>query len=207
MKTINFFAITILLTTIATFSSCKSDDDSCSEITWYQDNDYDGYGNPDVSQLSCDKPDNFVSNSNDIDDTDPNLNPNTVWQGNTMTFSKANNADWLLSENQDLITSDVILTRANNRGIFNIAEETTFDDNQYTSPSNTEWALGTITDGVGNLSFDTWNNTHGGNPQSLLDNDVVLHLIHDNIYIDIKFTSWTSGGNGGGFTYERSTMN
>ncbi len=33
---------------------------------------------------------------------------------------------------------------------------------------------------------------------------MVLHLITDDIYIDIKFLSWTSGGNGG-FSYERST--
>jgi hypothetical protein len=34
---------------------------------------------------------------------------------------------------------------------------------------------------------------------------MVVHLITDDIYIDIKFLSWTSGGAGGGFSYERST--
>ena len=35
---------------------------------------------------------------------------------------------------------------------------------------------------------------------------MVVHLITDNIYIDIKFTSWGQGsGAGGGFSYERST--
>ncbi|MCX5654761.1 MAG: autotransporter-associated beta strand repeat-containing protein, partial [Planctomycetota bacterium] len=32
-----------------------------------------------------------------------------------------------------------------------------------------------------------------------------MHLISEDIYIDIKFTSWTSGGAGGGFSYERAT--
>ena len=35
---------------------------------------------------------------------------------------------------------------------------------------------------------------------------MVVHLISDDIYIDIKITSWESGSNsGGGFSYERST--
>jgi hypothetical protein len=35
----------------------------------------------------------------------------------------------------------------------------------------------------------------------------VVHLISDDIYLDINFTSWTQGGdvNGGGFSYTRST--
>ena len=45
----------------------------------------------------------------------------------------------------------------------------------------------------------------GGNFGSIIDGqDLVLHLITDNIYMDIKFTSWKSG-KGGGFSYERST--
>jgi len=35
---------------------------------------------------------------------------------------------------------------------------------------------------------------------------MVVHLISDDIYIDIKITSWEAGSNsGGGFSYERST--
>jgi hypothetical protein len=45
----------------------------------------------------------------------------------------------------------------------------------------------------------------GGNFGSIIDGqDLVLHLITENIYMDIKFTSWKSG-KGGGFSYERST--
>ena len=39
----------------------------------------------------------------------------------------------------------------------------------------------------------------------MMNLDMVVHLITEDIYIDIKFTAWTGGGNGGGFTYERST--
>ena len=129
----------------------------------------------------------------------------TEWTGPTITVTKADFADWTLPANQDALTANVILTRADNRGIFNIAQETEFDNNNYTSPIDTEWAIGTIADGVGTLTFDTWDNTHGADPSSIINVDVVLHLITDDIYIDTKITAWTSGGAGGGFTYERST--
>jgi len=129
----------------------------------------------------------------------------TEWTGPTITVTKADFADWTLPANQDALTANVILTRADNRGIFNIAQETEFDNNNYTSPIDTEWAIGTIADGVGTLTFDTWDNTHGVDPPSIINVDVVLHLITDDIYIDTKITAWTSGGAGGGFTYERST--
>jgi hypothetical protein len=35
---------------------------------------------------------------------------------------------------------------------------------------------------------------------------MVLHLIADDVYISIKFTSWATGKTGG-FAYERSTSN
>ena len=129
----------------------------------------------------------------------------TEWTGPTITLTKADYADWTLPANQDALTANVILTRADNKGIFNIAQETVFDNANYTSPIDTEWAIGTIADGVGTLTFDTWDNAHSSNPESLINVDAVLHLINDDIYIDTKITAWTSGGAGGGFTYQRST--
>lgn len=49
-------------------SSC-SDDDDCTKTIWYQDNDADGLGNPDVSQESCDQPDGYVADNTDANDT------------------------------------------------------------------------------------------------------------------------------------------
>lgn len=134
-----------------------------------------------------------------------NINAQTEWTGATITVTKVDFADWTLPENQDFLTPNVILTRADNRGLFNIAIEAEFDINNYLSPLDTEWAIGTIADGVGTLTFDTWDNTHDASPPSIVNVDVVLHLITDDIYIDTKITSWTQGGAGGGFTYERST--
>jgi len=94
------------------------------------------------------------------------INAQNVSTSSTITFTKANNSDWTLEENQDRITNAVWLTRQDNGGLFNIAVES---DN--------------IVNGQ----------------------DVLLHLITDDIYIDIKFISWQGGSAGGGFSYERST--
>ncbi|MGB5364159.1 MAG: hypothetical protein WBN17_12735 [Aureibaculum sp.] len=131
------------------------------------------------------------------DDTD-NLN---IWTGSKIIFTKADGADWTLEENQDRITSNVWITRANTKGIFNIVSETGYGD---LSPADTEWSQGTTAD-IGILTFNTWINTSGNNPTSLLNKDLVLHLITDDIYIDIKFISFSGGGSAGGFAYERST--
>jgi len=139
-----------------------------------------------------------------------NINAQTEWTGAKITITKADFADWTDPANQDIITENVILTRADNRGLFNFDKETEYDNNLRNSPLDTEWAIGTIADGVGNLTFGVWESNFGSGPASLLNVDVVLHLITDDIYIDTKLTAWTQGTNGGGtggggFTYERST--
>ncbi|NNF22853.1 MAG: hypothetical protein HKN67_12990, partial [Saprospiraceae bacterium] len=50
-------------------SSCNDDDPSCVEITWYQDADGDGLGNPDISLDACEQPEGYIDNSDDDDDT------------------------------------------------------------------------------------------------------------------------------------------
>ena len=120
----------------------------------------------------------------------------------TIIFTKSNNADITLQQNQDRITDNVWITRAANEGIFNINSESKYVN--FVSPADTEWAYGTTAD-IASLAFQNWQDTHVSSPPSMLNRDMVLHLITDNIYIDIKFLSWTCCGNGGGFGYMRST--
>jgi hypothetical protein len=126
----------------------------------------------------------------------------TTWNGPTMTFTKTDNSDPTLAENQDQITSNVWLTRGNSGGqLYNAKTES--DSSKSTSPDDTQWALGT-TSNIGTLTFSTFRGT--SKPQDAIGQNMVLHLVTDDIYIDIKITSWTSGRNsGGGFSYERST--
>jgi hypothetical protein len=83
-------------------------------------------------------------------------------------------------------------------------------DPSFSTPSKTLWAFGTTDDGVGSLSFDYFLNTVIFNPPEMLNRDMVLQLVPYDIYIDIRFTSWTIGDpdlgvGGGGFSYIRAT--
>ncbi len=132
----------------------------------------------------------------------------TVWNGAPITFTKQTQTDPSLEANQDRITSNVWITRANRGGIYNAASESLYED--FYSPEDTEWAMGTTAD-LANLTFDNWEDTHFSEPLTTIGENMVLHLITDDIYIDIKFTSWSQGdgsggGSGGGFSYERSTL-
>jgi len=136
-----------------------------------------------------------------------NVNAQTVWTGPTTTFTKFNNANWNLEANQDRITNNVWITRGDTSTLFNIKVETdagVAGESANPAPSDTEWAYGT-TANYNTLAYQSLNALIGQNYKNIVDGqDMVIHLITDDIYIDLKFTSWTKG-NGGGFTYERST--
>lgn len=75
-----FFFITIALLII----SCKKDDNEPKNIIqeptlvqWYVDGDTDGFGNPDsnVGKMAVTKPEGFVMDNSDCDDTDDTINP------------------------------------------------------------------------------------------------------------------------------------
>jgi glucose/arabinose dehydrogenase len=127
----------------------------------------------------------------------------TVWTGPTIAFSKAAGADHTMEANQDRITPNVWITRGSTQGIYNINTETLYTHNS--SPADTRWAYGT-TANYASLTYQTWEDWHGGQPSgppSTVGQDAVLHLVSEDIYIDIKFTSWGVGD--GAFSYERST--
>jgi glucose/arabinose dehydrogenase len=126
-----------------------------------------------------------------------------IWNGPAISFNKPAGADYTLPENQDRLTDSVWLTRATIQGLFNIKTELSFIN--FSSPANTEWAYGT-TANYATLTYnnwESWTGGPGGGPPSTVGKDAVLHLISDNIYLDLKFTGW--GGSGGQFSYTRST--
>src|SRR5207244_2252607 len=105
--------------------------------------------------------------------------------------------------NQDRLTANVWITRGDSQGIYNAAVEIGF--NHFASPADTEWSDGTLTN-YASLTYVDWNTwvklQHSG-PGSTVGVDAVVHLISDDIYLSVNFTSW--GGAGGGFSYARST--
>ena len=149
----------------------------------------------------------FLSCSGGDDEENKNTGNNnesssaTIWKGTTTTFTKSDGADSSKAENQDRLTANVWITRGNNGGqIYNAAKES--NSNKNTSPTGTKWALGTI-DKVSSLSFKDFRSAVGS-PKDVVGKDLVMHLETDNIYLSVKFTSWSSG-KGGGFAYQRST--
>jgi hypothetical protein len=134
----------------------------------------------------------------------------TVWAGPTISFAKPSGADFALPSNQDHLTSSVALTRASSQGIFNILDEGNFTIG---SPAGTRWAtaLNNPSDTIaatnwGALDFTTWAAAYANNVgTNILNYNAVVHLLADDAYLDLRFTSFQGGGSGGGFAYERST--
>jgi hypothetical protein len=123
-----------------------------------------------------------------------------VWNGPRFTYNQPS-SNPALATNQDRITPDVWLTRAASKGLFNAFSETSATA---LSPTNTEWAFGTL-DEHASLTYSNWLAwLDGQSPVILVGQPVVLHLISDNIYLSIEFTNWASGG-AGGFAFQRST--
>ncbi len=60
-------------------NDCDGEIDEGVKLTFYQDKDSDGYGNPGSVTEACTQPQGYVSNSQDCDDERAEINPNTVW--------------------------------------------------------------------------------------------------------------------------------
>ena len=140
----------------------------------------------------------------------------TIWSAPTMSFVRPASVDYTLAVNQDRLTGSVWITRAVSQGLFNISEETEYENDA--SPADTEWAwdLAGFNSGLSisalnhaSLTFNPWEVAHGGRnsgPLDVIGMPGVLHLISDDIYIDITMTSWAAGSSSGGaFSYDRST--
>ena len=127
----------------------------------------------------------------------------TIWNGPPITFAKAAFADPTQAVNQDRMTPNVWITRGSSQGIYNVKVETIYGAG---SPADTEWAYGT-TANYATLTYTPWLTWVANNPPSSVGRNAVLHLISDDIYMDIKFTSWADGhlNPGGAFSYDRST--
>ena len=127
--------------------------------------------------------------------------PYTIWDGEPIVFTKEAGADPTLAENQDRITDSVWITRGNSGGqIFNIRENNSFI--KPLSPVGTAWALGT-TEQIEELEFSPFRPAVGS-PREVVGKELVLHIIEEDVYLDVFFESWSQEKRGG-FSYRRST--
>jgi hypothetical protein len=139
-----------------------------------------------------------------------------VWDGAmNYAFSKPSGVDWNLPIHQDRLMDDIRLTRANTQGLFNIAQEASFQPS--TSPGGTLWATEFMpqNDGLNiaasnwqQLTFASWAGAYGATSNllaNILNGNAVVHLTSggDDIFLNFRFTEWQSSF-GGAFTYLRS---
>ena len=129
------------------------------------------------------------------------LSAQSVWNGPIIEFEKNNNADPTNQINQDSITNSVAITRGNNGEIYNAFMENQAEKG--VSPLGTEWAVGNLSE-IETLTFSSFR-TAVVIPKFSVGQKLVLHIIEEDIYLSVEFSSWTQGRSGGGFKYKRST--
>ena len=124
----------------------------------------------------------------------------TIWNGTNMGFSHPEGGPG------DQMLTNVIITRGGGGGLYNSALES---GPSLGSPKGTQWALGTLaqyTNGT-TLSFGNCPLEAGMRPPNDVGKTYVVHLITNNIYLQLTLTNW--GGMGGSgttsFGYIRST--
>jgi hypothetical protein len=138
-----------------------------------------------------------------------------VYTGRDVTFAKVAFEDPTLAANQDRILPEVAITRGSTSGLLNAAQEEAYVVNF--SPAGTEWAFvqnnPSATLSASNwavLTFDDWQTSLGGAgslASAILKGSAVLHLLDQDIYLDIEFTDWGVGsGAGGSFAYDRAEI-
>ena len=175
-----------------------------------------------VSLASCsnDSPD-FVFNANTDEladaNTDELTDTNTDGLADTNTdepkdatpvrFTKVANADWRLVENQDQITPNVWLTRANQGLLFNARIE---DRSNGAGPSGTKWFLGKLEDyeeeQLFTLEFESLKNAAGSRMKDTPGKTFIVHLVEDNVFIELTFHAWGNKSEGAGFSYSRTNV-
>ena len=130
-----------------------------------------------------------------------------------VVFTKPDNADPTLAENQDRISENVWITRGNGGGaLYNAALETSYSND--VSPQGTRWAYGPT---FSQSSYDNYTSmeeavySFSSGFAYVVGEIFSLHVLETNMFYDVSFTSWAQGngggnGAGGGFSYIRTTV-
>ncbi|WP_193213697.1 hypothetical protein [Luteolibacter marinus] len=150
------------------------------------------------------------------------LDAATVWAFGepgitSVSFSKVAFSDWTLTENQDLVSTSVAITRQNLKGIYNanVDAGTQLLNGTAADVAGTLWAFEGLNGNPGSgsfggaanhaaLSFNNWGRAVEGSPPSSVGVPGVLYLVAEDVYLDIIFDGWGGAGSGGTFSYTRA---
>jgi len=114
----------------------------------------------------------------------------------------------LISSVRDEISPGVVLTRGVNQALYNIAVETEYDNNTYSSPLATEWNADGWDNlvGIGNRSFTTFRSALGGQVgNNVVGAELVMRDTTTDKYYKFDFTNWGQN-NGGSYSYTRTEI-
>lgn len=130
----------------------------------------------------------------------------TVSSGTLVSYTHPDNTE--LTNTDIIIPGQLELTRGNANGIYNIAVESSWSNN--TSPADTEWNNQGWSTNISSFKSRTYDNLYaavgGGLGNNLPNAELIMRHIPTDRYWKIKFSSWTQGGNGGGFAYTRQEI-
>jgi len=120
----------------------------------------------------------------------------TIWAGGSLTFTET------IAGQTDFITAQTAFTRVN--VLYNPMCQTNPGGPgcSYAGPCNTQWAVGTINN-WNTLTYTNFYVANGCNPPGGLPKTYVVHLLAENIYMQVTFLSWQAGGPG--MSYTRTT--
>ena len=122
-------------------NNCNGDLDETGSLVWYFDNDGDGYGDLNVTTLSCVQPTDYVSNSADCDDLDPMQNPDAQevcdWEDNNCNGVLDDNAIdgtiWYLDADSDGFGTNTSTTTSCTQPVGYAANTNDCDDARFQS--------------------------------------------------------------------------
>ena len=121
-------------------------------------------------------------------------------------FEKIDFSDFASEENQDRITDNVWIARENSGPFFNYYLENVPEygcDSQ--TPSGTLWSPYSK-ENSNNNSYVPFIQMTGCCPPCIVGDTVSVWLLQDDLKLNVVFSSWTSGGQGGGFSYHREQV-
>lgn len=124
-----------------------------------------------------------------------------IWNAGSYTFQKTSPGQ------KDEIAAGTHLTRGYNGFIYNAVTQsgpTSSGEVCSAVVENVEWAYGNINDWASLTYSGTPEFIPNCQPPYIINIPMVLHLKKENIYLQLTFTYWQSGG-GGNFTYTRTT--
>ncbi|MDC3166204.1 T9SS type A sorting domain-containing protein [Candidatus Marinimicrobia bacterium] len=115
-------------------------------------------------------------------------------------FIKEDYADVTNPDNWDHVTPSLAIMRGDNQGLYNPYVEDSYNGS---GPSGTLWSLGPTSE-ADPMGYMEWIDAIGGQAANLPGQTLSMWVLGEDLYFDIEFENWTSGNNGGGFSYWRT---